>query len=612
MNTINNKDVTFTKSYNKKMPLLMDVSNNILDIINDEFILIIDMPDLCGGACFFLDVIISYFKKNVLFIVAKSIKNSLHIIINNEYKLENNYSVSESIEFIDKYKDRIQKIFFNHILDHNKDFINKLFTISKHTTYITHDYYLLCNKPQAYHYEIPKKSSHYLNINQFDKVISQNEANLSIFQNYYKRNIDVISLPDFNKSCINKIDAPILKGEIVVGIIGAISVHKGKEILERVIEFLKSDLNIKIIVFGYVEIPGFKNYYPYDTISELNDLLLRHKPNLLLELSLWPETYSYTLTLAMLTGLPILCLKKKFVSVVENRLAKYNQVWYFTNYNYLTPLIYAHKQEFLFTIDETIYVDKLWVDYFRPATNTNTNTNNSKQVYFRNITNKNIVLVTSKIKVTNNPFSYVKKRSFYSVQERMTQTINTIRSIRKYIPDSYIVLIDNSILNHFESRLLETLTDTFINITNDLVLNYFTDIFEYKAFGEISQQITFLSLFLKEDLSCIQNFFKITGRYELNTHFDYSKYDNRENIFKKHLSIKDREYYYTCFYKLDKSILAEVYDIFCTFVKNKEKYMNNYSDLEVIFPNAIIDKITKVDTLGVIENIGVWKKIENI
>jgi hypothetical protein len=40
--------------------------------------------------------------------------------------------------------------------------------------------------------------------------------------------------------------------------------------------------------------------------------------------------------------------------------------------------------------------------------------------------------------------------------------------------------------------------------------------------------------------------------------------------------------------------------------------MNNYSDLEVIFPNAIIDKITLTDTLGVVENIGVWKKIENI
>lgn len=609
MNTINNKDVTFTKTYKNASKPLTTIPNNILDIIDASFILIIDMPDFQGGACFFLDVIISYFKKQVLFVIAKNINNSVYIIINNEYKLENNYNTSESIEFIDKFKDKITKIFFNHTLDHNKDFINKLFTLGKHTTYITHDYYLLCNKPQAYHYEIPTKSTHYLDINKFDNVITQNEINLSIFKNYYRDNIDVIGLPDFKKSDTTRVDAPILNKQIVVGIIGSISLHKGKEILEKIITFYKSNLNIQIVVFGYVEIAGFNNYYPYDTIGELNGLLSKHKPNLLLELSLWPETYSYTLTLAILTGLPILCLKKKFVSVVENRLSKYKKVLYFTNYNNLTGLIDAHKQEYLFTIYETIYFDNQWLNYFRPTTNMDLQVTTS---WFNNMAHKNIVLITSKLKVTEHPFSYVKKRSFYSVQERMTQTINTIRSIRKYIPDTHIVLIDNSIFNHFEHKLLQTLTDTFINITNDLVLNYFTDVFEYKAFGEISQQIAFLSLFLKEDISSIKNFFKITGRYELNEQFDYSKYDNRENIFKKHLSIKDKEYYYTCFYKLDKSILTEVYDIFYTFVKNKEKYMNNYSDLEVIFPNAIIDKISLVDTLGVVENIGVWKKIANI
>jgi hypothetical protein len=607
MNIIKNEHITYSKAYRNSLKPLTTIPNNILDLINTDFIFIVDMPDLRGGACFFLDVIISHFKKQALFIIAKHINNSMHIIINNEYKLENNYNVSESIEFIDKYKDKITKIFFNHTLDHNKEFIQKLFTLGKHTTYITHDYYLLCNKPQACHYEIPTKSTNYLDINKFDKVITQHEVNLAIFRNYYGRNIDVVGLPDFNKSVTTRVDTPILNGQIIVGIIGNIGPHKGKEILEKIVAFFKSDVNIKIVVFGCVEIPGFNNYFPYDNIGELNVLLLQYKPNILLELSLWPETYSYTLTLAMLTGLPILCLKKKFASVVENRLSKYQKVLYFTNYSNLSGLIYAHKQEYLFTIDDTIYFDQQWIDYFSPASVVE-----RKNIWFKNMAHKNIVLVTSKIKVTNHPFSYVKKRSFYSVQERMVQTIQTIRSIRKYIPDSYIVLLDNSVFNPFEYKLLETLTDTFMNITNDLVLNYFTDVFEYKAFGEISQQITFLSLFLKEDLSCIQNFFKITGRYELNEQFDYSKYDNRENIFKRHLSIKDKEYYYTCFYKLDKSILAEVYDIFGAFVKNKEKYMNNYSDLEVIFPNAIIDKITLIDTLGVIENIGVWKKITHI
>jgi hypothetical protein len=440
-------------------------------------------------------------------------------------------------------------------------------------------------------------------------VISQNIENLSIFKNYYNSKIDVIELPDFKKND-KQISAPFIDDKIVVGIIGAISVYKGKEILAKLISYYTNNSikNIKIVVFGYVEIAGFNDYYPYNNITELNTLLKNHKPNILLELSLWPETYSYTLTLAMLTGLPILCLKKKFASVVENRLKENNKkVFYFKNYENLTELIQKYKQNFLFTIEETIYIDEMWVECFSSS-----NLLINHKPYFKNITNKNIVFVTSKIKVTNNPFSYSKKRSVYSTQERMTQTIETIRSIRKYIPHSYIILLDNSIFNPFESHILESLTDTFINITDDNVLNYFTDVFPYKAFGEISQQLTFLSLFLKEDFSSIQNFFKITGRYELNEQFDYSNYDNNKNIFKKHLSIKDRSYYYTCFYKLDKNILYEIYEIFSTFVKNKEKYMNNYSDFEVIFPNTIIDKITMIDTLGIIENIGVWKKITNI
>ena len=194
----------------------------------------------------------------------------------------------------------------------------------------------------------------------------------------------------------------------------------------------------------------------------------------------------------------------------------------------------------------------------------------------------------------------------------MTQTLKTINSVRQFIPDSHIVLLDNSILNTFEKNVFEKMVDTFINITDNNIVNYYTDVFQYKAFGEISQTLQFLELFFQTDYTKIKNFFKITGRYEINADFDYNQYDNNLNIFKKSLSIKEKDYYYTCFYKLDKSILKEVQAIFEGFVQNKEKYMNNNSDLEVIFPNAIMDKIHLVDNLGIVENIGVWKKITNI
>jgi hypothetical protein len=608
---INNKDILYTNFYNNQPGAnnyeFTTISNDILDIIGD-FILIIDMPNMGGGVTFFMDLITSYYKKTTIFIIARNFNNMLHVYINNEYVLETKYNVEESILFIEKYKNNITKILFDHIIHHNLLFINKLFSIGKHTTYITHDYYNICNKAQAYFHEISilhKKNRAYIDLNLFDTLITQNEANVAIFNQYYKKPIHIEELPDFkNSDKTIKTDNP----HTVVGIIGAISIEKGKEVLENIIKLFK-DSNIKFVVFGYVEIKNFTNVFRYNSIKELNKLLVEHKPNILLELTLWPETYSYTLTLSMITNLPIVYLKKRFTSVVENRLCNYQKKHSFTNHKELTNLFNKYKQNYFNTIEETVYFNMGWNDYFN--VNTNLIQNNNK-TYFKNIENKNIVFINSKIIVSDTSFSYVKKRSIYSRQERMTQTINTIKSIRKYIPNTHIVLLDNSVFNILEHNILEQLTDTFINITDNKVLNYFTDVFEYKAFGEISQQLQFFELFLKEDYSKTKNFFKITGRYEVNGDFDYEQYDNDLNIFKKHLSVKDRDYFFTCFYKLDKSILKEVEDVFKDFVRNKEKYMNNYSDFEVIFPNAIINKIHLVDNLGIVENIGVWKKIANI
>jgi len=608
---INNKDILYTKFYNNPNGSnnyeFTTISNDILDIIGD-FILIVDMPNMGGGVTFFMDVITSYYKKHTIFVIARNFNKMLHLYVNNEYVLETKYNVEESVLFIEKYKNNITKILFDHIIHHDLLFVNKLLSLGKHTTYITHDYYNICNKAQAYFHEISmlhKTNRAYIDLNLFDNLITQNEANVAIFNQYYKNPIHIIELPDFKNS-----DKTIRtdNAHTVVGIIGSISNEKGKEILANIINLFK-DSNIKFVVFGYVEIKNFTNVFRYNSIKELNKLLVEHKPNILLELSLWPETYSYTLTLSMITNLPIVYLKKRFSSVVENRLCNYQKKYSFTNHKELTNLFNKYKQDYFNTIEENVYFNVFWNDYFNGNKNL---IQNNKKPYFGNIENKNIVFINSKIIVSDTSFSYVKKRSIYNRQERMSQTVNTIYSIRKHIPDSHIVLLDNSVFNILEHNILEQLTDTFINITDNNVLNYFTDVFQYKAFGEISQQLQFFELFLSEDYTKIKNFFKITGRYGINEEFDYEQYNNDLNIFKKHLSIKDKEYYYTCFYKLDKSILKEIQTLFKDFVRNKEKYMNNYSDFEVIFPNAIINKIHLVDNLGIVENIGVWKKTANI
>ena len=231
-----------------------------------------------------------------------------------------------------------------------------------------------------------------------------------------------------------------------------------------------------------------------------------------------------------------------------------------------------------------------------------------------NLDNKNIVFITSKIYVSNVKFSYVNNRSIYTPEERYNQTIETIISIRKNIPNSYIILFDNSIFedkNYF--NCLNNNVDKFINITNDETLNFYTDIYEYKAFSDIYQQLSFYNLFFKfVDLKSVKNIFKISGRYVINSYFDFNDYDNHDIIFKKNKDVKDRDYYYTCFYKLTPNIIHDYFDKLKFLLDNKSLYENDISDLEVILPKLFIDKVKLIQNLGITQRIAVINTIENI
>ena len=228
--------------------------------------------------------------------------------------------------------------------------------------------------------------------------------------------------------------------------------------------------------------------------------------------------------------------------------------------------------------------------------------------------NKNLVLITSKIVVSENSFSYVKKRSIYTKEERFTQTLNTIKSIRKHIPDSYIVLVDNSKFNNLEYETLFLLTDYFINITNDSKLNYYTNDEPIKMFSDLMQQLCFYEHFIKKiNINKIRNFFKISGRYFINNNFNYNNFNNDNTIFKKNLQILDKNYYYTSFYKIKTNKLIEYFDILKNIEKQKHVYSsaNAINDFEVVMPNKINDK-KELKTLGITQIISVWNQIDEI
>ena len=336
--------------------------------ILETCILIIDFDNLGGGTTTFIESIISKYKNYQTFLIARNFNNNVYFTINDEYELEKYYNIYDAYQLLLDNKQKIEKIFVNHVLNHSSEFLNNLFNLNKKITTITHDFLCIFNKHQICFNDM----NNYLNnetnrscidINKYDQIITQNKANIYIYNNFIedKNKIVVTPLPDFK----NSKDLITTNNDcIVVGIIGMITNIKGCEELKQIINFYKNT-NTKIIVFGSVNYEdSYTNSYVYKSINELNKLLITHKPNIIIELSIWPETYSYTLSLAMITQLPILYLKKNNYCPVEERLSKYDKAYSFSNITELDKLIYDNKQDYFYTIEPIIYFNDFWNNYF--------------------------------------------------------------------------------------------------------------------------------------------------------------------------------------------------------------------------------------------------------
>ena len=612
-----NLEIIFYKSYYSDLSHLNDeellnhykntgilenrITYNIFNIFN-PFILVIDFLNLGGGVTTFLNSIIEKYKCNNTFIILRNYNNHIYIEVDSVQILNEKITNDECIRLLYKNNNKIKKIFVNHTLGHSDDFINRILDFNKEKTYITHDFNMLYTNPQPIYNDIINQTGlrPNINIHKFNNIITQNINNLQFFNSFLtkKQNIIVQELPDYNKS-LNHFKTS--NDNIIIGVIGAISHIKGSDIIKDLNNYIQqNNLKMKIIVFG--KINEHIEQYSYKSINELNYLLVQHNPNVLLECSLWPETYSYTLTLSMLTQLPIISYHKSFNSVIENRLSNYDKTYYFTSIIECIEIINQVKQNWFYTIKPTIYYNFFWDNLFGM---------NDMKLYdidfkkvSRSIIKKNIVLVTSKIYVSDNPFSYTKSRSSYTPKERFLQTIETIDTIKKNIPNCYIVLFDNSQFTLDEKTTLEKNVDCFINVVNNKKLNYYTDEYEYKSFADISQQISFYDYFLKHiNIDTIKHFFKISGRYLINETFDYNTYKNKYNIMKKNKLVLDRDYYFTCFYKLTSSTLHSFFNSLKKIRKNKEKYI--HMDCEMIIPSVLGKNKKNVQNLGITQRIAI-------
>ena len=102
-------------------------------------------------------------------------------------------------------------------------------------------------------------------------------------------------------------------------------------------------------------------------------------------------------------------------------------------------------------------------------------------------------------------------------KKRYEQTIETIKSIRKYVPNSFIILVENSLFYFYSQELIDSV-DSYINVSNhadSIAINKS----RRKGIGDIYMVVQGLSTIKKYNITA-KRIFKVCGRYWLTEKFN--------------------------------------------------------------------------------------------
>lgn len=160
-----------------------------------------------------------------------------------------------------------------------------------------------------------------------EKVVVPSEATLNEIKCFYdKKNMMVI---EHGVDIVKENSSLVLNEKNNdIAFLGAIGYHKGSAILEEFIKYNRVK-NSRIHLFGIINSQylsnskHFINHGRYQR-EDLKELLTKNNIKLICLFSIWPETYSYTMSEAISCGIPVVAFD--FGAIAE-RIKKYNLGW---------------------------------------------------------------------------------------------------------------------------------------------------------------------------------------------------------------------------------------------------------------------------------------------
>jgi hypothetical protein len=215
----------------------------------------------------------------------------------------------------------------------------------------------------------------------------------------------------------------------------------------------------------------------------------------------------------------------------------------------------------------------------------------------------NLILITSIIDTPTKVLSYTPTRSVYSKSERLEQTKRTIQSVKQYIPNLIIVLVEYSKLTEEEHQYFVNNVDHFINIYTDTNFSRKNDLHSiYKSQCEGTMTEYALEYIINNNIN-YDMFYKISGRYWINEHFQYNLWNSQHSIIHKIGGNIDNVL--TALYKLNKEHTAKWF-IFLKTIASIYYSTYGYEQIFAIFLNYMnwVD-VLHIDKAGVSGRISV-------
>lgn len=230
----------------------------------------------------------------------------------------------------------------------------------------------------------------------------------------------------------------------------------------------------------------------------------------------------------------------------------------------------------------------------------------------------NIVIITSALHTGHGVFN---------AQQRIEQTVNTVWSVKRAMPDSVTILADMSTMDIHRDQSAElaglrAMVDIWIDNTTDPVIQEYQSLIknEHVAKNVMEAQglvRTFATMLMSGDIQKqirkASRIFKLSGRYVITPEFDVKQHDNEQTrncwVFAKSRPVQQEQAHLGSDYQLqtrlwsfDKSLLPATANLYQSLQRQMVDKLNQglYVDSEHMIAHVIPrDQLRQLPRMGV-------------